>query len=98
MIAIFSFTANDADGLVEILCGKPFQELKEKIAREILEARERELDEKEELNRRKEDAEKVDAGEGSGIGSPDGVTKANGTTEATTPTAVHTGHSDISEF
>lgn len=84
---------NDADGYVEILCGQPFQNLLDELAREAQEAREREKA-IEEKKRRKEEAEKAGKGGSSGVVTP-GVGGQDNATEETTPTAVHSGHSDI---
>ncbi|GFR86268.1 hypothetical protein ElyMa_000715900 [Elysia marginata] len=84
---------NDADGYVEVLCGQPFQDLLDKLAREAQEARDREKA-VEEAKRKKEEAEKADKDESSGVVTPN-VSGQENVTEETTPTVVHTGHSDI---
>ncbi|RUS91807.1 hypothetical protein EGW08_000378, partial [Elysia chlorotica] len=85
---------NDADGHVEIMCGKPFQQLKERLALEAQEARDREMKKEEEEERIRKEDEQLAGGKGSGLGVTDAGRPGN-VTEDATPVALHKGHSDI---
>ncbi|GFN75515.1 hypothetical protein PoB_000202100 [Plakobranchus ocellatus] len=86
---------NDADGVVEILCGKPLQDLKDRLIREAQEARDREkAKEEKEKGGNTEEGEEKGEGSESEEGTGEDDEKGNGTATAI-HTYTHTGHSDI---